>query len=274
MPPWLVEVFADDRHGGNAAGVVLNDGGFDQTEELQAIAVRLALPTTAFLAPDGPRQFRIRWFTPGGELQICGHATIASAAFLYEVAGFGPGRLSFRSRTDLLHTETCSVVGGGLLVSIDLPRLDLAPCDPPPGLAAALGAPLVSCASSTTMVLAELSSDLDVARLCPDFTRLRDFSYRGQVVTAAGSNWPADFVSRAFFPSLGVDEDQVCVSAHRFLGPFWSARLGRPRLSALQLSERGGRLAVETAPGRVQVAGSAVVRGPVAAGAAARSERA
>ena len=197
----------------------------------------------------------MRWFTPYKEINLCGHATIASARYLFGLhENAGRAALRFVSDNGVLYAERV-----GDLVAIDLPASRLTPADPPPGLLTALRTDAVSCAVSSDDVLVELASAQAVAAVRPDFPALARQPFRGHIVTAPGPDG-VDFVSRTFFPSLGVNEDQVCVTAHAKLAPFWAERLGRRGLLALQLSERGGRLVVEDRGDRVRVLGSAVRR--------------
>jgi PhzF family phenazine biosynthesis protein len=224
---------------------------------MRETAHRIGLPTTAFVVPAGPGRYRVRWFTPHEEINLCGHATIASARVLLEQAGNAglPG-LTFVSDNGVLHAERA-----GDLIALDLPAARLTTCDPPPGLLEALGADATACAVSSDDVLVEVESAAAVAAVRPDFAALARQPFRGHIVTARDTSGE-DFVSRTFFPALGVNEDQVCVSAHCKLGPYWGRRLGRTRLTTVQLSERGGRLTVEHVGERVRVLGTAVLRDP------------
>jgi len=257
----VVDTFADERFAGNPAAVVPAPA-FPGDAEMQDVARRIGLPTTAFVVPAGPGEYGIRWFTPHAEITLCGHATIASARYLFGAGDARRTTLRFVSPRGVLLTERA-----GDLVSIDLPAARLTPVAPPPGLlealgVGALGTGALSCTTSDDDVLVELADAAAVAAVRPDFAALAAQPFRGHVVTAPGPTG-VDFASRTFFPSLGVDEDQVCVSAHCGLAPFWARRLGRRALSALQLSGGGGRLAVEDRGDRVRVFGSAVVRGGV-----------
>lgn len=253
----IVDTFADDRFAGNPAAVVPVPA-FPDDEAMQRIAYRIGLPTTAFVVPAAPGEYRVRWFTPYKEINLCGHATIASARCLFGLDdNAGRPTLRFVSDNGVLYTERV-----GDLIAIDLPAAELHPADPPPGLLDALGTDAVACAVSTDDVLVEVESANAVATVRPDFAALAGQPFRGHIITARGTDG-VDFVSRTFFPSLGVNEDQVCVTAHCKLAPFWAARVGRSGLTALQLSERGGRLAVEHRGDRVRVLGAAVHRGGV-----------
>jgi predicted PhzF superfamily epimerase YddE/YHI9 len=225
---------------------------------MQATAHRIGLPTTAFLVPERPGEtYRIRWFTPHEEINLCGHATIAAARYVFDtVPGAAGRRLRFVSPNGVLHARGL----GGTEIALDLPAVRTRPCAPPPGLVAALGTDVLGCHLTHDDVLVELASPAAVAAVAPDFPALARLPFRGHIVTAAAVDAGADFVSRTFFPSLGVDEDQVCVTAHAKLGPFWSARLGRATLTGLQLSQRGGRVRVTSGSERVEVIGTAVPR--------------
>jgi PhzF family phenazine biosynthesis protein len=225
---------------------------------MQATAHRIGLPTTAFVVPIASSEYRVRWFTPHKEINLCGHATIASARQLFQQQDDnGRTRLKFVSDNGVLYAERV-----GELIAIDLPKAELAACAPPRGLLAALGVDAVACAVSSDDILVEVGSAEIVAAVRPDFAALARQPFRGHIVTARATSG-ADFVSRTFFPSLGVNEDQVCVTAHCKLTPYWRQRLGRSRLTALQLSERGGRLEVEDLGDRVRVLGTAIPRNTI-----------
>ncbi len=250
----IVDTFADTRFAGNPAAVIAAPA-FPPADLMQATAHRIGLPTTAFVVPAAPGEYRVRWFTPYKEINLCGHATVASARCLFaQRDNAGRARLRFVSDNGVLYAERV-----GDLVAIDLPKADLTAADPPPGLLDALGAEAVGCAVSSDDVLVEVASADAVAAVRPDFAALARQPFRGHIVTARAAGG-VDFVSRTFFPALGVNEDQVCVTAHCKLLPFWTERLGRRRLTTVQLSERGGRLEVEDAGDRVRVFGTAVPR--------------
>ncbi|MFJ4653261.1 PhzF family phenazine biosynthesis protein [Nocardia sp. NPDC088792] len=254
----IVDTFADAEHAGNPAAVV-QVPEFPSALEMQRTAHRIALPTTAFVVASGPGEYLVRWFTPFKEINLCGHATIASARVL--LSGTDHDRLAFVAGSAVLHAERI-----GDLIAIDLPAAALTVCEPPPGLLAALGVDAaVSCAVSSDDILVEVDSVDAVRTAAPDFPALGALPYRGHILTARTDSGDdgTDFVSRTFFPALGVNEDQVCVTAHCKLGPYWGARLGRDTLHTIQLSERGGRLEVHHNGDRVRVLGSAVLRGEV-----------
>jgi PhzF family phenazine biosynthesis protein len=256
MRPHIVDTFADKRFAGNPAAVI-QLARFPGAEAMQQTAHRMRLPTTAFVVPAGPGRYRVRWFTPSKEINLCGHATIASARVLLAQPGNAARRgLTFVSDGGVLYAERA-----GDLIAIDLPTARLTTCGPPPRLLEALGTDAVAVAVSSDDILVEVESMAAVTAIRPDFAALARQPFRGHIVTALATSG-ADFVSRAFFPALGVNEDQVCVSAHCKLTPYWGRRLGRDRLIALQLSERGGRLEVRDAGDRVWVLGTAITRDP------------
>lgn len=253
---WVVDAFSDHEYAGNPAAVVMLDGTFPPVEQMQAIATGLALPTTAFVVERRPLDFAIRWFTPGAELKICGHATIATMGYLYDVARVQTdGDLLFHTHSGPLHAHR-----EGELMFLSLPTMYAGPAMPPKRLGGALGAPICHFGRAVDDYLVLLDSEETVTRLAPDFEAIKTFDCRGLIVTALSRRSGVDFVSRSFFPALGVDEDQVCVSAHCKLAPFWSERLSKRCMTALQLSQRGGRLIVRAAGDRVHVAGKALVR--------------
>jgi PhzF family phenazine biosynthesis protein len=255
MHYYLVDTFTGGRYRGNPAAVA-EVSAFPDDQRMQDVAHQIGVPTTAFVVPAAAGEYLVRWFTPHAEINLCGHATIASARHLFTQPGNAARRrLRFLSGHGVLYAER-----ERNLIALDLPRAALTVTAPPPGLLAALGVRrIVACATSSDDVLVELASAEAVAAVSPDFAELSRQPFRGHIVTARATAG-ADFVSRTFFPALGVNEDQVCVSAHTKLAPYWAERLGRPALSALQLSERGGRLEVEDGTDRVRVLGSAVVR--------------
>lgn len=269
MNAWIVDTFADDTHLGNPAAVVRRHDDFPPQQTMQSIAATLGLPTTAFVAPGEREPYKVRWFTPEAELNLCGHATLASARYLFDIEGIADSRtLRFETRYGALIVHQLD----GLLW-LRLPRMDAHVCAPPPGLEQALGAPILSCARSVDDIVIEIESEQLVRSLEPDFVSLRSIRCRGHVVTARGTG-DIDYVLRSFFPSLGVDEDQVCVSAQCKLGPFWAERLGKEHMKVLQVSPRGGRLALRVTGDDVHVAGLARLRStqPVEVGTEGRTE--
>ena len=249
LPIFQVDAFADRAFAGNPAAVVPLERWPDDAT-LQAIAAENNLAETAFFAPEG-RAFRLRWFTPTVEVDLCGHATLASAHVLWTRLGAPDGRLSFLTRSGEL-----IVTREGERIVLDFPALPGAPAALPAGLAEALGATPRALLKATDL-LCVLDRAADVAALAPDFRSLARFETRGVIATAPGED--CDFVSRFFAPRAGIDEDPVTGSAHCTLIPYWSRRLGRTSLVARQISKRGGTLWCEDRGSRVAIAGQATL---------------
>jgi PhzF family phenazine biosynthesis protein len=234
---------------------------------LQAVAAENNLSETAFLVPAGdPARFTLRWFTPTIEVDLCGHATLASAWVLGNPLGVGARELCFETRSGELRTR---LLDDGA-IELDFPAERGVAALELPQLTAALGGPVPQALFETRRrYLALYASAQEVAALAPDFRALAAFR-RGVSVTAPGVA-PHDFVSRFFAPGAGIDEDPVTGSAHCCLAPFWGERLGRTELSARQLSKRGGELRCSVRGERVLIAGSVTsyLEGTIAAPPAA-----
>ena len=247
-----VDAFTDRPFAGNPAAVCLlpeaRDAGW-----MQDVAREMNLAETAFLVrrPDG---FDLRWFTPTLEVDLCGHATLASAHVLWEE---GHLRVNDPAR---FHTKS-GVLGAsrrGNIIWLDFPATPVRPVDPPPELASGIGAALLYVGRSRFDYLVELESDSAVRSLTPDLAALRRVGTRGVIVTARSEDPAYDFVSRFFAPGAGVDEDPVTGSAHCALGPFWAARLGKGELVGYQASSRGGTVRVLLDGERAHLGGQAV----------------
>jgi predicted PhzF superfamily epimerase YddE/YHI9 len=219
---------------------------------MQAIAAENNLSETAFFVAEGDG-WRLRWFTPTTEVDLCGHATLASAYVIFNLLVPEQPRIVFRTEKagDLVVTRH------GELLALDFPARPAAPCPPPPSLGPALGRQ-PSAVLAARDYLAVYDDPSDVAELAPDFAALAALDRFAVIVTAPGSG-EIDFVSRFFAPAQGVDEDPVTGSAHCTLIPYWAARLGKTRLAARQLSRRGGNLSCELRGDRVTIAGRAVL---------------
>lgn len=244
-----VDAFAERVFEGNPAAVVPLEQWLDDAT-LQAIAEENNLSETAFFAPEGSG-FRLRWFTPVSEIDLCGHATLASAHVLFNHLGFDQQRVSFHSRSGELTVRRAE---RGFVM--DFPALPSEPVPTPGELIDGLGGCRPLEAHVGQDYLAVLPGPQDVLEIRPDFAALSRLDRRGVIVTARGDD--CDFVSRCFYPAVGVDEDPVTGSAHCQMAPFWSSRLGRTELSACQLSARTGRLDCRTAGARVELLGLAV----------------
>lgn len=247
-----IDAFADRPFRGNPAAVCLLEAPRDDAWQ-QAIAAELNLAETAFLTP-GEDGFGLRWFTPVAEVDLCGHATLASAHFLWEsgaLAATTPAR--FHTRSGIL-----TAVRDGEWIVLDFPCTPPAPAPAHHDLAPGLGIEPRWVGRTTWDVFVEAGSAEEVRALAPDMDLLRRVPARGIIVTAAGDQEGVDFISRFFGPAVGVPEDPVTGSAHCALAPFWEARLGRPRMTGYQASARGGTVRVERRGDRVLLAGRAV----------------
>ncbi|MBQ0830656.1 PhzF family phenazine biosynthesis protein [Streptomyces tagetis] len=256
----IVDAFTDRPFAGNPAGVLLLDA-FPDDDRLQKIALEVNHAETAFAhpLPEGAgADWALRWFTPATEVAMCGHATLATAHVLH-TTGAHEGPVRFATRSGVL-IATPEADGS---VTLDFPTAPLTPVDVPDGVAVALGAEpraVVDTGPSVGDLLVELADEHTVRALTPDHRALAACSTRGVIVTAPAED-PAlghDYVSRCFFPNLGIDEDPVTGSAHTALAPFWSARLGRPVLTGLQASPRSGHVRTELRGDRTLLGGRAV----------------
>jgi PhzF family phenazine biosynthesis protein len=258
-PLYQVDAFADGPFTGNPAAIVLLPAAAE-TPWMLNVAAEMNLAETAFLVPrdDG---YDLRWFTPTVEVDLCGHATLASAHVLWE-AGILPKdeAARFHTRSGLL-----TAASDGPWIELNFPATRVEPVDPPPGLLAALGveARSIFIGRSKFDYLVEVASEDIVRSLRPDFVALRALPVRGVIVTSLAATADWDFVSRFFAPGSGIDEDPVTGSAHCALTPYWSRKLGRERFTARQMSPRGGTLDVRLDGDRVRLRGRAVtvVRG-------------
>ena len=257
-----MDAFADGPFTGNPAGVCLLDGPRPDAW-MQAVAMEMNQAETAFLVEEG-EGYHLRWFTPLAEVDLCGHATLASAHVLYETGQVSADRpVSFRTRSGSL---TVRGAGDGLL-AMDFPARPAVPAPPPAGLLPALGVAASGFTGrSADDWLVLLEDEAAVRSVTPDHAAIRGVGARGVIVTAA-PGVGADFVSRFFAPAVGVNEDPVTGSAHCTLAPFWAERLGRTILVGRQLSPRGGTVGVRVEGGRVLLSGRArtVVRGTLSA---------
>jgi PhzF family phenazine biosynthesis protein len=248
LPYWIVDAFTDRLFTGNPAAVVLPEK-FPSDALMQQIAAENNLSETAFVVPEGD-EYRLRWFTPAVEVDLCGHATLASA---YILAHVGKGSaFRFHTRSGLL---TAAVDGDS--VTLDFPARSYQEAETPPGLPEALGVTPVSVFQSADLV-AVLSDPAEVASLKPDFARIRALPGGAVIVTAAGGT-AADITSRYFAPAYGIDEDPVTGSLHTQVVPYWAEKLGRRKLACHQASARGGRMMCELRGDRVLMSGTAVL---------------
>lgn len=247
-----VDAFSNRPFAGNPAAVCLLNRERDAAW-MQALAAEMNLSETAFVRPlnDG---FELRWFTPAIEVDLCGHATLASAHALWtEGVVNGDQPIRFHTKSGVLPCRQ-----NGEFIELDFPATPAHETEPPAGLLDALGVTpsFVGRSKFDTFVLVE--SEEVVRSLKPDFVCLREISMRGVIVTGTSNDPRFDFVSRYFAPSAGIDEDPVTGSAHCCLGPFWGERLGKREMTAYQASARGGIVRVQVNGDRVILGGQAV----------------
>jgi PhzF family phenazine biosynthesis protein len=255
-----VDSFTATPFSGNPAGVCLLTEPRDE-RWMQAIAREMNLSETAFLLREGDG-FRLRWFTPAVEVELCGHATLASAHVLWEEGVLAPSETArFATRSGELRASR-----SGDLIELDFPTKPEHPAEPPENLLEALGVKPRYLGRNQFDYLMLLDSEEAVRAVSPDFALLRSVTVRGVIVTAPSARPEFDFVSRFFAPAVGVDEDPVTGSAHCCLGPFWATRLGKSDLVGHQVSARGGVVNVRVAGDRVFLGGRAVtvLRGELA----------
>ncbi|MEE2775781.1 MAG: PhzF family phenazine biosynthesis protein [Acidobacteriota bacterium] len=246
-----VDAFSAQPFRGTPAAVCVLAVAAD-TSWMQSVALEMNLSETAFLVPEDGG-YELRWFTPVMEVDLCGHATLASAHVLWE-----EGHLSsdaeavFHTRSGLLRASR-----RGEWIELDFPALKPTAIDPPPALVEALGATPLFVGEAPHFFLVELGSVDAVRSLEPDLRALLQFEHNGPIVTAADTDG-FDFVSRFFAPAAGLDEDPVTGSAHCVLCPYWAERLGKTEMTGFQASSRGGVVRVRLVGERVILGGQAV----------------
>ncbi|WP_405671577.1 PhzF family phenazine biosynthesis protein [Streptomyces canus] len=257
----IVDAFTARPFTGNPAGVLLLDDAFPDDNRLQNIALEVNHAETAFahrLPGDGEADWALRWFTPATEVNMCGHATLATAHVLYST-GAHEGPVRFATLSGVLSATPCE--DGS--ITLDFPTAPLTPVELPEGVAEALGTePLTAFDTGPNIgdLLLELADETSVHALRPDLKALSAYAERGVIATARAENPDLgyDFVSRCFFPNVGIDEDPVTGSAHTALAPYWSERLGRTDLTGLQASRRSGRVRTGLRGRRTLLTGRAV----------------
>lgn len=250
---YVIDAFTDRPFSGNPAAVVLLDA-WPANQWLQNVALEMNLAETAFLVPN-PDGYDLRWFTPRVEVDLCGHATVASALALSDLGKLTDGgSVRFATRSGVLSADR-----RGSRIDLDFPALTADTCAPPPGLLEALGTVAKEVSRSKFDFVVEVDSETTVRGLKPDFKRLAAVDCRGVIVTAPSDDARFDFVSRFFAPAVGVDEDPVTGSAHCRLAPHWSARFGKTKMTGYQFSARGGIVQVELRGERVILGGQGVI---------------
>jgi len=247
-----VDAFTDVAFAGNPAAVcVLQE---PRTEEwMRNVAREMNLSETAFLLPNGDG-FHLRWLTPAVEVDLCGHATVASAHVLWQDGHLPAGQQArFHTRSGLLLADR-----RGDWIELDFPIKIATVAEPPAELLPALGVQAVAVAKNSFDYLVEVESEEILRGISPDHTVLRKIPVRGVIVTARSSTAGFDFISRFFAPGSGIDEDPVTGSSHTALGPYWCAKLGKSEMTGYQASPRGGVVRVRVNGDRIILGGQAV----------------
>ncbi len=243
-----IDAFASELFKGNPAAVCplekwLPDG------TMQSIANENNLSETAFFVPKG-NGFHIRWFTPTSEVDLCGHATLASAYVLFNILNYNKEKIEFESKSGIL-----SVMKDGDKLTLNFPARSHVPCEIPEEIFKAFNAEPIECLKSEDYIVL-FKSESDISSADPDFEQLNKLGLRGVIITAKSDNY--DFVARCFFPGIGIQEDPVTGSAYTQLAPYWASKLGKTRFSVKQMSSRGGELTCELVDDRVLISGKAV----------------
>ncbi len=250
---FIVDAFTNRPFSGNPAAVVPLDRWPDD-RWLQNVAMEMNLSETAFFVPDGDG-FHLRWLTPKVEVDLCGHATLATAKTIGHLGLVSDGReIRFSTRSGQLSARLDAE-----RIELDFPLKPEQPADPPPGLIDSLGAAPRYLGKNSFDYLIEVADESAVRRIVPDFRRLASLSCRGIIATARSDDPQFDFVSRFFAPAAGIDEDPVTGSAHCCLADFWGRRLGKQKMVGYQASSRGGVVHVEIRGDRVLLGGEAVI---------------
>jgi PhzF family phenazine biosynthesis protein len=248
IPMYQVDAFASRPFAGNPAAICPLEAWLDD-ERMQSIAFENNLSETAFLVPDGDG-YALRWFTPAIEVDLCGHATLASAFVVFRHLAPQRESVQFQTRSGRL-----TVTRHGERLAMDFPSRPAVPVEAHPQLIAAMGMTPKEILGAQDYLLV-YENEEQVRALKPDMAGLMDIDRFAVIVTAPGDD--CDFVSRFFAPAKGVPEDPVTGRAHCTLIPYWSRRLGKKQLFARQVSRRGGELWCEDLGDRVQIAGQAV----------------
>ena len=251
MIQYIVDAFTDRVFGGNPAAV-LPCRQMPPSALMHSIAIENNYSETAFVVKNGPGRYHLKWFTPGGEVDLCGHATLATAFVLHHFIDPGMPEMHFDTFSGELTVSTCK---DGF--TLDFPIGPYKPIPLTDSILAATAGLAQEAYYEEGDMLVVVPSQEDLALFVPDYTSMEKLEGRGLILTAASKEY--DFVSRCFYPKLDVPEDPVTGSAHTYLTPFWAARLGKRDLVAKQISRRGGILRVSLGDNRVFITGNAVL---------------
>jgi PhzF family phenazine biosynthesis protein len=247
IPIYQIDAFSAELFKGNPAAVCPLDNWLSDAL-MQAIALENNLSETAFFVPKGD-DFHIRWFTPKSEVDLCGHATLATAFVIYHVLGYEKETLRFDSRSGIL-----TVTQDNDWLTMDFPAQPPAPCDVPEEIINAFSVAPIECLTSEDLILV-FERETDVETADPDLAQLIKLDSRGVAITARSTDY--DFIARFFAPKHGIPEDPETGSAYTQLAPYWAAKIGPKRFHVKQVSPRGGELTCEVVGDRVFIAGKA-----------------
>lgn len=249
IPIYQVDAFAEKLFEGNPAAVCPLENWLDD-DILQSIATENNLSETAFFVKEN-NHFNLRWFTPKTEVDLCGHATLASAFVLFNILNFNEEEINFQTQSGLL-----KVYKKDELIILNFPSFDLKITQPTQNLIIAIGKEPIETFFNRDYFLV-YENEEDIVSINPNFSELKKINSQGFIITAKGKD--CDFVSRYFAPSVGIDEDPVTGSIHTVLIPFWSKRLNKNEMVAKQLSRRKGKLYCKNLGNRVEIAGKAIL---------------
>ena len=246
---YQVDAFTHEPFKGNPAAVCLLEGP-EPDEWMQNLAAEMNLSETAFLLPEEDA-WGLRWFTPTTEVDLCGHATLASASVLFEI------HPQSRAESLVFHTRSGELKArwSDGAVELDFPAMTPEPLTIPSGMAEILGVQFIGGVFSGDFYLFETENAQQIKDAAPDFTALKALPMPEVIITAKSDDPHFDFISRFFAPQLGVDEDPVTGSAHCLLAPYWAQKLGKTEMKAFQASQRGGQLDVRLEGERVRITG-------------------
>jgi PhzF family phenazine biosynthesis protein len=244
-----VDAFTNHLFGGNPAAVCPLDKWLADSD-MQNIALENNLSETAFFIKEN-HTYSIRWFTPVAEVDLCGHATLATAHVIFRHLDYKSDRIDFQSRSGVLSVSKASE-----LLLMDFPADNPVKIEAPARITDALGAHPIEAYKGRTDYLFVFANEDEIRAIQPDFRKLSGEGVRGIIITAPGRS--VDFVSRFFAPGVGIDEDPVTGSAHTTLIPYWSKRLGKTEMNAIQASRRGGVISCKFRGDRVEIGGEAV----------------
>jgi PhzF family phenazine biosynthesis protein len=253
LPLFMVDAFTAKPFAGNPAAVcLLRAGEWPDSRWMQSVAAEMNLSETAFVRPNPHGSFGLRWMTPAVEVDLCGHATLASAHVLF-ATGRANDSIQFDSRSGIL--KATKAVSG---IELDFPLSPVTEVDPPPGLLDALGVTAKTVVKTKFDFLVQVDSAEAVRAAKPDFVRLKNTDARGVILTAKSDEPQYHFVSRFFAPQAGINEDPVTGSAHCALAHFWGTRLNKSEMVGYQASARGGVVRVRVDHDRCFLGGTAV----------------